>query len=166
MSRRLHFEPIHGQLYRLPMHHWGRFSFSILCTIIHSLTNLYSPHARCTEEELRHRMQPPCAVHHHHLHRRLRHLPPHDSHGHCLSSLRPGHRALSGHWHAGVFSVIFPKYVAFCTLYPFSAFYPFWQLFIFLPAGVYYQDHWIDPRTDRLWFLSGPDMCSLGPRLR
>ena len=37
MSRRLHFESIHGQLHRLPMHHWGRFSLN---PIIHSLTNL------------------------------------------------------------------------------------------------------------------------------
>ena len=37
MSRRLHFESIHGQLHRLPMHHWRRFSLN---PIIHSLTNL------------------------------------------------------------------------------------------------------------------------------
>ena len=38
VPRRLHLKPIHGKLYQLRMHHWGRFSISIL----HSLTNLYS----------------------------------------------------------------------------------------------------------------------------
>ena len=58
-------------------------------------------YTRCTEGELCHRMQLPCAFHHHQLPRRLHHLPPHDPYGHRLPTVRPGHRTLSSNRLAG-----------------------------------------------------------------